>query len=133
MPVVCLEPARHGSFPFLLHGIFVPVNCPGNFAAHKRRTKKFEIMNTKLVMTMALAAVLGAGAVWFTAPQRSNAAETNSVSKKILHYTCPMHPSVRADKPGDCPVCGMRLVPVYAPSTNAAPVTKISGCCGGQN
>ncbi|MDH4069330.1 MAG: efflux RND transporter periplasmic adaptor subunit, partial [Ignavibacteria bacterium] len=25
-------------------------------------------------------------------------------------YTCPMHPSVRSDRPGACPVCGMALV-----------------------
>jgi len=33
-------------------------------------------------------------------------------------YTCPMHPEVRQDHPGDCPICGMSLEPV-AP-TNAA-------------
>ena len=26
------------------------------------------------------------------------------------YYTCPMHPSIRSDKPGVCPVCGMALV-----------------------
>ncbi len=29
-------------------------------------------------------------------------------------YTCPMHPEVLKDRPGDCPICGMALVPVGA-------------------
>ena len=27
-------------------------------------------------------------------------------------YTCPMHPEVRQDHPGDCPLCGMALEPL---------------------
>jgi len=27
-------------------------------------------------------------------------------------YTCPMHPDVRQDHPGDCPICGMGLEPL---------------------
>ena len=27
-------------------------------------------------------------------------------------YTCAMHPQIRSDKPGNCPICGMELVPV---------------------
>lgn len=30
----------------------------------------------------------------------------------ISHYTCSMHPSVRRDAPGSCPLCGMALSPV---------------------
>lgn len=41
-------------------------------------------------------------------------------------YTCPIHPEVRSDKPGDCPQCGMRLQPVSptagAPAKKSAPV-----------
>lgn len=29
-------------------------------------------------------------------------------------YHCPMHPTYVSDKPGDCPICGMRLVPIDA-------------------
>lgn len=25
------------------------------------------------------------------------------------YYTCPMHPEIHEDKPGDCPKCGMAL------------------------
>ena len=26
-------------------------------------------------------------------------------------YTCPMHPEIVRDAPGNCPICGMKLVP----------------------
>ncbi len=31
---------------------------------------------------------------------------------KAARYTCPMHPEILRDKPGDCPICGMALVPI---------------------
>jgi hypothetical protein len=30
--------------------------------------------------------------------------------KQAVIYTCPMHPGVQSDKPGECPKCGMKLV-----------------------
>jgi RND family efflux transporter MFP subunit len=35
-----------------------------------------------------------------------------SKDNNIDHWTCTMHPSVHAAKPGKCPICGMDLVPV---------------------
>jgi Cu+-exporting ATPase len=29
-------------------------------------------------------------------------------------YTCPMHPQIRRDAPGSCPICGMTLEPLRA-------------------
>lgn len=31
------------------------------------------------------------------------------------YYTCPMHPEVHSDKPGQCPKCGMTLVKTSSP------------------
>ncbi len=39
---------------------------------------------------------------------------TNAVAKQL--YTCPMHPDVISDKPGQCPKCGMNLVPLPNPA-----------------
>ena len=61
---------------------------------------------------IALAATLGGGALW-VATDRAVAGDTATTSRKVLYYTCPMHPSVKAKKPGACPICGMNLVPVY--------------------
>jgi membrane fusion protein, copper/silver efflux system len=38
------------------------------------------------------------------------AAGTATSAEGVEYYTCPMHPSVIAHKPGACPICGMTLV-----------------------
>ena len=80
-------------------------------------------MKKKIILIAVLAVIFGSGAVLFT--PRSVLAQTNapSTDRKILYYTCPMHTSVKSDKPGNCPYCGMGLEPVYADDvvTNNAP------------
>ena len=36
-------------------------------------------------------------------------------------YHCPMHPNYTSDKPGDCPICGMKLVPIEEADAGKAP------------
>ncbi|MEE1944243.1 multicopper oxidase domain-containing protein [Pedobacter sp. KR3-3] len=36
-------------------------------------------------------------------------------------YTCPMHPEIQSGKPGNCPKCGMKLVPEKAKATIPKP------------
>lgn len=40
-------------------------------------------------------------------------------------YTCPMHPEVRSERPGNCPKCGMALEPVAV----AAPIVRTEYTC----
>ncbi len=73
----------------------------------------------------------------FYACSKKEKAESGSVlrdSKKIEYYTCSMHTFIHESKPGNCPICGMKLVPVYSeaesqpstPQTESAPA-KIPG------
>jgi Cu(I)/Ag(I) efflux system membrane fusion protein len=39
--------------------------------------------------------------------------------KKVI-YTCPMHPNVRQDHPGQCPICHMDLVPLDGTASTTA-------------
>ncbi|TNE41153.1 MAG: heavy metal translocating P-type ATPase [Alphaproteobacteria bacterium] len=40
---------------------------------------------------------------------------------KEAKYTCPMHPEIVEDHPGDCPLCGMALEPMGVPTGNEGP------------
>ena len=45
----------------------------------------------------------------FACTNDSKKIEEHTQEKKDI-YTCPMHPQIIKDKPGDCPICGMKLV-----------------------
>jgi len=62
------------------------------------------IRKRAMLALVCATAVLGTGV---TAMSCSRAAE----EQKTL-YHCPMHPMYVSDRPGDCPICGMKLVPV---------------------
>ena len=40
---------------------------------------------------------------------------------KGTRYTCPMHPEIVRDGPGDCPICGMALEPMGVPTGEEGP------------
>jgi membrane fusion protein, copper/silver efflux system len=47
-----------------------------------------------------------------SASQATGIPAAGAVPGAIDHYTCPMHPWVKKATPGQCPICGMDLVPV---------------------
>ncbi len=66
--------------------------------------------------------ILGASLVFFLGACQKNKEDHNghedakSESKK--EYTCAMHPQIRSDKEGSCPICGMDLVLIDSSDEN---------------
>lgn len=69
-------------------------------------------MNTKIIAAIVAIALAGVGGWWLGTHQHTHAT-ADSAARKILYYQSTMHPWVKSDKPGNCTVCGMALVPVY--------------------
>ena len=47
------------------------------------------------------------------------------VSETGTIWTCPMHPEIRRDGPGACPICGMALEPLH-PAASTAPNPELA-------
>ncbi len=59
---------------------------------------------------------------WFARLTGQTAAETESAAAaqdQASLWTCPMHPHILEENPGECPVCGMTLVPVKGGAATA--------------
>ncbi len=63
------------------------------------------------VVAVALGALL-AGAAGIVVGTRGGGGASVHEAKAAARYHCPMHPTYTSDKPGDCPICGMKLVPI---------------------
>jgi hypothetical protein len=93
---------------------------------------RFHIVS--LVGLLALGLIAGAGGIWYVRAASAKASAPRGGQKQL--YRCPMHPQVVQEQEGSCPICGMRLVPVSAPSGEVqpscpAPGNSGAGCCGG--
>src|SRR3990167_7859053 len=59
---------------------------------------------------VVIAALVVGAAVYVSS--RSSSGAPGAGAAKAPRYHCPMHPTMVSDQPGDCPICGMRLVPI---------------------
>jgi Cu(I)/Ag(I) efflux system membrane fusion protein len=81
--------------------------------------KKFPIVIVIVIAFIAFAA----GGWWLAQSeppgQHHWIKQTDAAGK--AYWTCTMHPQVHQDHPGNCPICGMPLVPKTEPAEAAAP------------
>ncbi|MBI3845391.1 MAG: efflux RND transporter periplasmic adaptor subunit [Planctomycetes bacterium] len=67
------------------------------------------------LVAIVIAFGAGAGVVGLALRPRSSGASTSATGPTL--YYCPMHPSYRSDRAGDCPICNMKLVPLGSAKT----------------
>lgn len=69
-------------------------------------------MKKYMVVALVVAACVGALLLARRgAPSRPSAAPAGGETE-VAFWTCSMHPQIRQPKPGQCPICGMDLIPV---------------------
>jgi Cu(I)/Ag(I) efflux system membrane fusion protein len=78
--------------------------------APERPKRRFGPRALILVALISVVAAGGGGFVLSRALTAASHAEGGDEEKTM--YQCPMHPSIVQDHPGDCPICGMKLVKV---------------------
>ena len=78
----------------------------------------------KNILYLAIAVIVGLGAGWLIFGNSSDTSVNKDVSEMSDHdhagepanqmWTCSMHPQIMQPEPGDCPICGMDLIPAEA-------------------
>ncbi len=86
-----------------------------------KNLKKFKIFSNKYVM-YSLLFTAGVLIGWlFFHPSQKNEKNPDQVTETVKStiWTCAMHPQIRMTKPGNCPICGMELIPLVQSNTSS--------------
>lgn len=76
-----------------------------------RKNKKYIFLG--IVLVIGILSFLWLRNIRFKPIEQALVSESTEATSPIEYWTCSMHPQVRKDSPGKCPICGMELIAVY--------------------
>ena len=79
-------------------------------------------------MNYSLILILGTFIGWLFFHPSQKTEEKHDHSTEVAQgtiWTCAMHPQIRMDQPGKCPICGMELIPLVKSSTTSVDPSAI--------
>ena len=78
---------------------------------------------TYIIATLVLIIGIFIGASLFSSESQNKEHNHGQLqeSADTTAYTCSMHPQIRKDEPGDCPICGMDLIPASSMEESVDP------------
>jgi membrane fusion protein, copper/silver efflux system len=72
---------------------------------------RYLIRTLEVVALVLLLVLAGLGVYSLSSVAPQDQAQVSASTSQEQVWTCSMHPQIRKDKPGNCPICGMPLVP----------------------
>ena len=82
-------------------------------------------MNKKIIVIVSLVIIVLAGTSYLLFFNSGKSSNSENVAEEKQLYTCGMHPEIILEEPGNCPICGMKLVPKKGSSGNETGEKKI--------
>ncbi|MGV3685082.1 MAG: multicopper oxidase domain-containing protein [Daejeonella sp.] len=137
--MLCFQQTLYAEHPEHSHSMFASMQtvytCPMHPEVKSGKPGNCPKCGMKLVVQKAKATKPSAPATVKKAPApkpssqgaAASPAKKPAATQSAVVYTCPMHPEVKLNKPGNCPKCGMKLVvqkPAPTKRVAPAPVKK---------
>lgn len=92
-----------------------------------KKLRRFRISSNKYVK-YSLILILGTFIGWLVFHPSQKTEEKHDHSAEVAQgtiWTCAMHPQIRMEEPGKCPICGMELIPLVKSSTTSVDPSAI--------
>lgn len=100
-----------------------PAGAPSPRRARVQRLLRRGMVPGAVLLAFALGLWLGMPA---GEPQAPPDEHDHAATAQATEWTCSMHPQIRSNEPGQCPICGMDLIPVTQDDGGEQEPTRVS-------